>query len=596
MLGFIGLMSLGVLNLRRAQQLEQTFHDVSHSHAVRAHLVRLLSLVQDVQMGQRGYILTGEKAYLDPYEAALAHLEPQIARLQNLLDKSPEQKARFTMLLPEIHRRVAHARELILIRDTQGFEAAQHEVMSGRGKAMTDSIRRAIQEIDRAEASRLAANVAAAQRASDVMHWVLLSGYLFSFALLGGACVVLVRENNRRRAAEAELRRKTMLLEAVLNSIGEGIAVADQHRKLIVFNPAARQILGSGLTDAASDHWAAHYGLFLPDKQTPFPADDLPLVRACRGESTEQVELFVRSRERPEGAWLCVTGRPLASEEGSLGGGVVVFQDITERKAVEAQVAEANRELMRRNEEIQNFYHIVSHELKTPLTSAREFISLVLEGLAGPISPQQAEYLGIAKGSCDQLRVCINDLLDTTRLETGKLALQVSRAPVRDVIERVVAMFKPAAEAKHLELRAEIPVSSPEAFFDDGRITQVLTNLIANALKFTPENGKIVVRAHDPGPQANFIEISVSDTGCGIAPEKRERIFDRLYQARVEDAAVKGGLGLGLHICRGLVRMHGGEIHVNSEINRGSTFTFTLPKQPITQQSDDPAETLRNAA
>lgn len=247
-------------------------------------------------------------------------------------------------------------------------------------------------------------------------------------------------------------------------------------------------------------------------------------------------------------------------------------------KRIQTELEQSNRDLLRKNEEIQNFYHTLSHELKTPLTSAREFISILIDGLAGPLNSRQLEYLGIARQSCDQLRVCINDLLDATRLETGKLAIHLKPASLSTLIRRVVTAVTPTAVEKKIVLTADVQPDLPELPLDEHRMTQVITNLLNNAIKFTPAGGNIAIKAADAPERPELVQISVTDTGCGIPAAEQSRIFDRLYQVKAGDATSEAGVGLGLYLCRELVQLHGGEISVQSQPGQGSTFSFVLPK------------------
>lgn len=241
------------------------------------------------------------------------------------------------------------------------------------------------------------------------------------------------------------------------------------------------------------------------------------------------------------------------------------------------------RDLRARHEEIESFYQTLAHELKTPLTATREFIAIVLDGLAGPVNAEQREYLDTALGNCDHLVISINDILDVSRLESGRLALHTQDIALAGVIHGAVASTLSMAQAKGLELSSELEPYLPLARIDGARVAQILINLLSNAIKFTDE-GSIVVRARSFAADGKFLEVAVCDTGRGIDPTKIDRIFERLYQVRSDDCSALGGLGLGLSICREIVRQHTGEIRVESELGKGSSFYFTVPRAPVTPE------------
>jgi signal transduction histidine kinase len=251
------------------------------------------------------------------------------------------------------------------------------------------------------------------------------------------------------------------------------------------------------------------------------------------------------------------------------------------RKAFEEKhqlLEHTNEKLAHRTEEIRRFYHNVSHELKTPLTAVNEFVSIVLDGLAGPVGKQQQEYLLIAKESCEQLAFRLNDLLDVTRLDTGKLRLTPDHAPISSTVENVLISLSLQAKDKGIQLDHEIQPGLDDIYIDHKRINQVLTNLLNNALKFTDRGGQVHVNLHEAPNNKEYIRISVEDTGRGIESEKLKRIFDRLYQINSDRGVNQEGLGLGLHISREIVRLHGGEMSVESTPGEGSIFSFTIPK------------------
>ncbi len=245
------------------------------------------------------------------------------------------------------------------------------------------------------------------------------------------------------------------------------------------------------------------------------------------------------------------------------------------------ELEQANAELLRKNEEIQRFYHVLAHELKTPLTAATEFVEIILEGLAGPLTKEQQEYLEIVDGCCDSLKQNINDLFDTTRLETGKLSVIPQPDDLSTLIPKVITTFVPLFQNKEVTLQYSLPADALSVFMDQHRIRQVLNNLLSNALKFTSKAGSVMVKVEEDVTNSDHVLISISDTGVGIRPEQLSQVFERLYQIRTNSSPAVAGLGLGLFLSQQLVKLHGGELTVKSKLGEGSTFSFTLPKVKV---------------
>ena len=261
----------------------------------------------------------------------------------------------------------------------------------------------------------------------------------------------------------------------------------------------------------------------------------------------------------------------------SLGNAVEKGALRSETRRRSAELRRANEQLERRAVEIQTFYHTVSHEMKTPLTAAREFVALVRDGVAGDIGEEQRQLLDEALESCEQLRRQFDDMLDMTRLETGKLQLRFAPDSIEKAVERCLAMIAGNAAERGIEVCSTVEPGLGDATMDAGRINQVLVNLVNNALKFTEPGGRVGVaaRRHRDGRRAR---LTVSDTGRGIAKHDRTRIFERLYQVdRAVDDPAASGLGLGLSISRDIVREHGSDLKLASRVGVGSTFGFDLP-------------------
>jgi signal transduction histidine kinase len=223
------------------------------------------------------------------------------------------------------------------------------------------------------------------------------------------------------------------------------------------------------------------------------------------------------------------------------------------------------------------FLSHVSHELRTPLTCIHQYVTLLLDGLAGTMSPDQNDHLKTVLKSVNQLHAMIRDLLEATRAETGKMRIEPRCVALGELLRQTIAMMKPIADEKHVGVEVAFDQRLPLVLADPDRVLQVLINLVDNGIKFTPPDGAVMVQAHIVEADANFVYVAVSDTGRGITPEAKSLIFERLYQDGDSIDNNRSGLGLGLFICREIIKLHEGRIWVSSEPGQGSTFTFTLP-------------------
>jgi signal transduction histidine kinase len=249
---------------------------------------------------------------------------------------------------------------------------------------------------------------------------------------------------------------------------------------------------------------------------------------------------------------------------------------------LERKVEDRTHELALSNERLKTLDQVksdlvshVSHELRTPLTAIKGAVDLVLREVAGPLTEKQVHYLTRVRSNTQHLAGLINDLLDLSKIESGKIEVKSSRVSMGGLLQEVVETLRPLAAEKAIALDATSLESSIVVWADRDKINQVLTNLIGNAIKFTPSHGRVAVSASRNGNES--VHVAVSDTGRGVPPEEREKIFDRFYQIAQKGEAKPKGTGLGLAICKAVVELHGGRIWVESEMSQGSTFYFTLP-------------------
>ena len=256
-------------------------------------------------------------------------------------------------------------------------------------------------------------------------------------------------------------------------------------------------------------------------------------------------------------------------------------KEILERQKAEQEAARSREAQLKAKAE---FLSHVSHELRSPLAVVHQFTTILLDGLAGELKPDQREYLDIMFRNVNQLKHMIDDLLEASRAETSKLTVRRSSISISEVIAQALQALAEASKGNGIALKSEFQEGLPPVHADPARIYQVLINLLDNALKFSPPDATVTVRAQVFSDDPTFILVSVTDCGCGIEAQHAERVFDRLYQVEGAHQATRRGLGLGLYICKELIGLHGGAIWINSKSKglAGTTVHFTLPVFSIT--------------
>ncbi|HLF24715.1 MAG TPA: GAF domain-containing protein [Anaerolineae bacterium] len=347
--------------------------------------------------------------------------------------------------------------------------------------------------------------------------------------------------------------------QAILESVADGVLVADGADTIILFNAAAERILGHTRASALGR-----------------PASDLIGLYGSAGAQWE--EQIQRWRNEPETRrnipslsnrvhfederrFVKVSIAPVTGPGDEFLGSVSVFRDITAE--VEADRAKSE------------FVSTVSHELRTPMTSIKGYADLLMMGAAGSLNENQERFLAIIKSNADRLSILVDDLLDISRIETGRVVLDFKQVSMVVVIEQVVTSLRERIEQKGLTISVELPEHNPLIVLGDhARLIQILTNLVGNAYQYTLAGGAVTVRAV---PTEDMLRVEVRDTGIGIAPEDAGKVFDRFFRADAPVVQEFPGTGLGLAIVHTLVEMHGGQIWVESTPGVGTTFFFTTP-------------------
>jgi signal transduction histidine kinase len=361
-------------------------------------------------------------------------------------------------------------------------------------------------------------------------------------------------------------------LEAVLEATNNAILVVtpDQQvttatRQFETFTGIPRhEILGRPVDDLIA-HMKAQPGL---------PAGMINMLRTLADNQTDSLGGEVELSE-PAHRVLVWYSLPVHAQYGPVLGRIFAFRDATRERELDRMKSE--------------FIMLVSHELRTPLTSIKGFSELILDADLSGLAPDLREYMVIIGSNADRLVALINDILDVTRIDTDRVELNPRLCSMEHAINQAIENVRPDLEAQAHTLRLDIMPDLPQVWADPVRMIQIVTNLLTNAIKYTPDPGTITVqacywRAGDELPPAAqkdqimpCVMVAVQDTGIGISPDDQQHLFERFYRAKTKTGELVGGTGLGLSIVKAFVNMHGGQVWFDSEPGVGSTFTFTVP-------------------
>jgi PAS domain S-box-containing protein len=697
------LVFVGWQSYRNTARFAEAAEWRKHTYDVLRNLDETVARLVDAETGQRGYLLTGEEAYLEPYRATIKSIDQTIGNLKNLTSDNPNQQKRIQILEPLVGKKLTELQRTIDLRKNEGLTAANSVVLEGSGKHWMDQIRGVVAEMANEEEDLLKLRSQKANESVARSVRTILTGTLLSISLLvlcfgllqrelserkkaqealaksekwfsttlasigdaviatdmngavtfmnsvaqsltgwnqteaagksmdlvfdivnketrrrvenpvkkvfregkvvgladhtlllskagrefdiedsaapiltdtgdGFGVVLVFRDITEKKLADEETKRQKELLQLILESIADGVVVADSNGKFLLFNAAAEQVLGIGATDATPDQWSDRYGSYLPDAVTLYPPNELPLVRAMRGESVDAIEVFIRNAKVPDGRLLSITGRPLRGEEGTLRGGVVVFHDITLQKRAQEALVLAKEEAERASKFKDQFLSTMSHELRTPLNAVLGFSDLLADERYGTLNDRQRRYVSHIHTGGTHLLNLITDILDLSKIEAGRMELAREDVSIASAFGEVLSALRPLADKKsqaliqHVELNLYVRA-------DATRFKQILMNLIGNAIKFTPEGSRIELAARQVD---NQVRVEVRDNGPGIPPEEQRRIFEAFFRLAQTGNATEG-TGLGLAITARLVELHGSKLEIESNPGNGTCFYFALP-------------------
>lgn len=385
----------------------------------------------------------------------------------------------------------------------------------------------------------------------------------------------LMNANKKLEITNKELEEKTTILQSVVDSVAEGIVVADKELNFVIFNNSAKKMLDTEEVSNDPNTWNHYYNTFLTDKETPFPIDSYPLARAVRGESVDNVEMYIKLQNTEQSKYINVSARPVKNSLHELIGGVITFQDITERKNVEHELIRAKEEAESATKIKSDFLATMSHEIRTPMNGIIGMTSLLANT---NLTHEQSELVETIEISGKSLLKILNDILDFSKIESDKIDFDNLPFELRASIEEAFSLMITKAVEKDIDLNYYISPDVPSFVKGDiTRLKQVLLNLIDNGLKFS-EKGDLYISVELVKKVNNILTLKfmVKDNGIGIDEKTISQLFQAFSQADSSTTRKYGGTGLGLVITKKLINLMNGDIWIKSELGVGSEFHFTI--------------------
>ncbi len=382
----------------------------------------------------------------------------------------------------------------------------------------------------------------------------------------------------------ARLHAETRLLDSILDCMGEGIIATDQAGKCLVFNRRARSILGSDRRDTPLDQWTGAYGLYLPDKKTPMPSQQLPLARILNGEQFIELDIYVRNQSAP-GAAVAMTATPLTNSSGARVGGITVLRDVTQQRLLEAQLIQSQK-----MEAIGQLAGGVAHDFNNLLAVIMGYGELLIGDM--PEGDARGDDVGEMLAAARRGVALTRQLLAFSRQQmTEPVVIDLNQivGGIEKMLKRLIG--------EHIRLSTRLDPTLGRVIADSGQVEQVLMNLTVNARDAMPEGGRLFIETSnvvldeaavagrpyaEPGP---YVVLTVADTGVGMDDETQRHIFEPFFSTK----AVGKGTGLGLSTVYGIVRQSGGHMDVNSRPGEGTSFAVYFPR---TLEEDHPRTSL----
>ena len=646
-LAVLALVLVGALAFRTATGYVRASYWVEHTQTVLQSLDRCWALINEAETAQRGYLLTGNSFYLQERQAAIQRFQTTLDDLPNKVTDNPLEEHRAVALRQQSQRRLQILDNVLDAYEKQGLPAARAMLGAGEGIAEMAAVHDLVEKMRATESGLLKKRTGAAQEAGEATLWAIGITIVLLIALLTGLFWQIRKEGRERRAAERGLEESlciessqgqilalfsgssfglTEILQQVLSILAEnhpfpvsafyrydewqGHFVLAAHRgtdrRLASSFQRGEGVLGEA---AVSDHLQR---LRQPSDSSGFLVD----AGVCQFRPAEIAMVPIHYQEQRFGVLVVASLQALSERKIAfldklsleIGAALNHIAQKENQQIMAVELRKQSEALLERNQLLRmadqaksDFLANMSHELRTPLNAIIGFSELLKDGIMGDLSPEQKDATRDIFESGRHLLSLINDILDLSKVEAGMMKLELEAANLHDLLQGSLGIVREKAAAHQIRLNLEVEPDFPPVYLDARKTKQILYNLLSNAVKFTPDGGQVMLcgrsRSDLSGPEyaayPDWLEISVADTGIGIAKKDQERLFKPFVQADSGLDRRYEGTGLGLSLVKRLAELHGGRVTMESTLGEGSTFHVWLPwREEVVLAEADPAKAV----
>ncbi len=543
-----------------------------------AMLMQTRQAVEQASFLSQQYLSSGKIKDLDEYNKSIVQMGKVVSDFADGLKKFPDHQKKFSEIQKKTRVYFVAMNERLEKRQRSGGNHGDREIANADG---LHDVLNLIDVMTRDIRDNTLQPMTVAGKTFPLVLWYYVAGMVIALysILMSYRYQTALQEEQKKDISD--LKIQSILLDGILNSISEALVVVDDQGRFTRYNTAAQRIIGSKIKSISSEQDARDFGFFDVNTMQQLPVNELPFARALRGEQVEDLEIMVHNEANPQGMYISISSRYLRDIDGSIHGALAVFRDISRRKATEQEWLRARESALETARKKSDFLAAMSHEIRTPMNGVIGMSTLLAET---KMTEEQKDYVGTIKRSAEALLRLINDILDHSKIEAGKIQINPRPFDLRQMCGDILELFQPAVREKNIGLEISYLGREEWAFVaDPERLRQILVNLIGNAVKFT-EKGyvRVAVECQKSHAAKSSLKFSVTDTGAGLSEEESQLLFQKYVQTK---SGMKfGGTGLGLSICRQLVELMGGQIGLNSKLGLGSTFWFTLDLTETTIQ------------